>query len=164
MIPHFSPPSIEQFDLETLEQGCIEDQHSRIVFSLSLEHQHISQRLFFALLDDSREHGVAISVHPATGEVCDLMNGGGVIGYLSSSPLAPKQAVDCEIALFKFGANCVCNARVDGETFLYPGFTMTDSKRLSGIVGVERDNTRGGIGHSNVDLGVSHADLPQAVA
>ncbi len=164
MIPHFSPPSIDHFDLETLDQGCVEDSHSRITFTLSLEHQHISQRLFFALLDDSREHGVAISVHPATGEVCDVMNGGGVIGYLSSSPLAPKQSVDCEIVLFKFGANCVCNARVDGETFLYPAFTMIDTHRLSGIVGVENDNARGGIVHSNVHLEVALADLPQAVA
>lgn len=164
MIPYFPPPSIDHFDLEPLDQGCLEETHSRIAFSLSLEHQHISQRLFFALLDDSREHGVAISVHPATGEVCDVMNGGGVIGYLSNSPLTPKQSVDCEIVLYKFGANCVCNARVDGETFLYPAFTMFNSHRLNGIVGVERDNARGGIVHSNVHLDVALAELPQAVA
>jgi hypothetical protein len=164
MTPNFAAPSIERFDLETLEQACIDDSHSQVTFSLLLEHRHITQRLFFALLDDRRQHGVAISVHPATGEVCDLSNDAGVIGYLSSSPLPPNVPVDCEVTLFKFGPNCVCSARIAGETFLYPAFTLPDCPRLSAIVGVESDNVRNGIGHSNVHLDVGHADLPQQVA
>ena len=165
MIPHFAPPSIDGFELETLDQIVVDDQNSRVTLKLSLEHKHISQRLFFALMDDGRESGIAISVHPATGEVCDLVNGGGVIGYLASSPLAIHQPVECEIVLFKFGPNCVCNARVHGETFLYPAFTaVPGSLRLTALVGVEADNVRGGIDHSNVSLTSTGTDSPQAVA
>ncbi len=164
MNPHFTAPSIDRFNLETIDQVCVDDSHSRISFSLLLEHRHISQRLFFAVLDDDRTHGAAISVHPATGEVCDLINDAGVIGYLSSSPLPPRVPVDCEITVFKFGRNCVCSARVAGETFLYPAFTLPASPRLSALVGIESDNIRDGIGLQNARLVLSHAELPQAVA
>lgn len=164
MIPTFAAPSIDRFDLQTLEQASIDDSHTRITLSLLLEHHHITQRLFFALLDDQLQQGVAISVHPATGEVCDLSNDAGVVGYLASSPLPPNVPVDCEITLMKFGPNCVCSARIAGETFLYPAFALPYCPHLSAIVGVESDNVRDGIDHSQVRLTVGHAELPQRVA
>lgn len=130
-------PSLDQFQLHAIDQICLSKGHSQLTFSIELEHDHITQRVLLALLDENRERGVCVAVYPATGEVCDLTNGGGVIGYLSLSPLLPGQSIRCELLVYKFGPNCVCTARICGETFLYPAFVMEGNPRLTALVGYD---------------------------
>ena len=133
----FLPPSIGQFQLQALDQVCLTAPMARIGFSVEIEHEHITQRILLALLDEKREQGVSVAIYPATGEVCDLTNGGGVIGYLSLSPLVPHQGIPCELLLYKFGRNCVCSARILGETFLYPAFMLDGAPRMTALVGYD---------------------------
>ena len=132
-------PSISEFELHALEQVSLSDSEAQVSFTVELEHDHITRRIMFALLDENRQHGAAISIFPATGEVCDLINDGGVIGYLSMSPLMPNHPITCEILIYKFGKNWVCNVRVAGETFLYPAFMIDDPVRLTALVGHAED-------------------------
>lgn len=159
MKTHHSVPTLSQFKLHALEQACLSDSQSQVTFSVDLEHEHITQRVVIALLDESREKGAAVAIYPATGEVCDLNNGGGVIGYLSSSPLVPHQPVHCELLLYRFGRNCVCSMRAHGETFLYPAFMIEGSPRMTALVGHDSGN---GItwDHSNLTI----SETAQAVA
>lgn len=131
----FTPPLLQDYDMTALEQACSGHGESQISFTVEVEHQHLTQRLMVGLLDDQREHGVAFTIHPATGEVGDLVNGAGVIGYVSLSPLVPGQRIKAEIVIYKYGRNCVCNVRVLGETFLYPAFVLPENTRLTALVG-----------------------------
>ena len=133
-------PNLGQFHLNPLEQASIESSRSQVSFQVNVEHERMTQRILVGLLDDEQKRGAAIAIYPATGEVCDLANGGGVIGYLSSSPLMPNEMIPCEILLYKFGRNCVCSVRVQGETFLYPAFMLDDPTSLTAFVGSESEN------------------------
>jgi len=137
MNSHHFIPSLGQFKLHALEQACLGDSQSQVIFNVELEHEQITQRVVIALLDENRETGAAVAIYPATGEVCDLTNGGGVIGYLSVSPLVPHQPVRCELLLYRFGRNCVCSVRVHGETFLYPAFVIDGAPRMTALVGYD---------------------------
>lgn len=134
----FNPvPSLDQFHRHAIDQICLTEDQSQVTYSIELEHDHITQRLLFGLLDENRERGACVAIYPATGEVCDLTNGGGVIGYLSLSPLIPGQSIHCELLIYKYGPNCVCTARICGETFLYPAFVMDGHPRLTALVGYD---------------------------
>lgn len=134
----FNPvPTLDQFHLHSIEQACLNEEQSQISFSVEVEHDQITQRILIALLDENREKGACLAIYPATGEVCDLTNGGGVIGYLSLSPIIPGQSIHCELLLYKYGGTFVSTARICGETFLYPAFSMGDCTRLTALVGYD---------------------------
>jgi hypothetical protein len=128
-------PSLSEFHLHALDTAILTEEQAHITFRVELEHEHITQRVMLSLLDETRTQGAAISIYPATGEVCDLTNDGGVIGYLSDSPFSPRQPIACEISIFRFGKNWVCQANIAGETFLYPAFRMEGDVKLTAIVG-----------------------------
>lgn len=130
-------PHLEQFQLHAIDQTCLSMGQSQVTFSIELEHDHITQRVLVGLLDEERKRGACIAIYPATGEVCDLTNDGGVIGYLSLSPMMPGQSIHCELLIYKYGPNCVCTARIGGETFLYPAFVLNGSPRLTALVGYD---------------------------
>lgn len=159
MSSHHLIPSLNQFKLHALEQACLNGSQTQVSFNVEIEHEHITQRIVIALLDENRENGAAVAIYPATGEVCDLTNGGGVIGYLSVSPLVPHQPVPCELLLYRFGRNCVCSVRVHGETFLYPAFMVDGAPRMTALVGHDSGE---GIEWSHSKLTISEST--QAVA
>ena len=153
-------PTIERFNLQALDQQMVGAEQAQISFRVEIEHEHVTQRILVALLDESRRQGMAIAIYPATGEVCDLTNGGGVIGFFSSSPLEPNQPIPCELTIYKFGQNCVCSSRILGETFLYPAFMMEGSHRITALVGFDSGD---GIVWHNPELTLSSTS-PLAVA
>jgi len=153
-------PTFDQFQLHAIDQVCLGEAQSQITFSVELEHDHITQRVLVALLDENRKRGTAVAIYPATGEVCDLTNGGGVIGYLSLSPMMPGQSIHCELLIYKFGRNCICTARIAGETFLYPAFVLDGDERLTALVGYD---SGAGVQWEEESLRVV-ADSPAAVA
>ena len=132
-----SVPALDHFDFHALEQAEFSGEQLEVSFSVDVEHEHITQRLLIAILDGNRENGAAVAIYPATGEVCDLTNGGGVIGYLSVSPLVPHQPIHCELLLYRYGRNCVCSVHVHGETFLYPAFMIEGAPRMTALVGYD---------------------------
>lgn len=131
-------PDLAQFQLEELGKTPSVDQpNAEISFKVDVEPSRVTRRVVVGIQDDSRKRGITIAIYPATGEVCDLTNGGGVIGYLSKAPLNPGVPVHCDLTLYRFGKNFVCSVRVHGEIFLYPAFSMDGSARLTAFVGQE---------------------------
>lgn len=138
-------PDLDQFELEELGQTPpVDNPNAEVSFKIDVEPNRVTRRLVVGILDESRERGITIAFYPATGEVCDLTNGGGVIGYLSQTPLNPGVPVHCDLTLYRFGKNFVCSVRVHGEIFLYPAFSMDGNTKLTAFVGQEKDGRDSG--------------------
>jgi len=134
-------PDLAQFELEELGQTPPVEQHNaEVSFKVDIEPSRVTRRIVVGIQDESRKRGITVAIYPATGEVCDLSNGGGVLGYLSETPLAPGVPVPCDLTLYRFGHNFVCSVRVQGEIFLYPAFSMDGSAKLTAFVGPEKDD------------------------
>ncbi len=133
-----SIPELSQFSLEHLGQTpAVENPNAEVSFKVDIAPARVTRRVVVGILDESRKRGIAVAIYPATGEVCDLSNGGGVIGYLAKSPLAPGEPVPCDLTLYRFGQNFVCSVRIQGEIFLYPAFSLSGTARMTAFVGQE---------------------------
>lgn len=148
-------PELSQFALEELGQTpIVENPNAEVSFKVDIEPCRVTRRVFVGILDETRRRGIAVAIYPATGEVCDLSNGGGVIGYLARAPLAPGVPVPCDLTLYRFGQNFVCSVRIQGEIFLYPAFSMASTTRLTAFVGQENSPDAGQINWSHLRLDV----------
>ena len=152
---NFAIPELNQFALEELGQNpLVENPKAEVSFKVDVVPCRVTRRVVVGILDESRKRGIAVAIYPATGEVCDLSNGGGVIGYLAKAPLAPGVPVPCDLTLYRFGQNFVCSVRIQGEIFLYPAFSMASSTRLTAFVGQEEAPDAGKIGWAHLRLDV----------
>ena len=133
-------PALDQFALQAVDHVKFRGPNEELKFSVRIEPQSITNRVLVALLDPVNNQGMAVGVYPATGEVCDLCNEGGVIGYLSEAPLNPADHISCELVIYRFGKNFVCNAVINGETFLYPASSWDCSGTMTAVVGKESHN------------------------
>ena len=133
-------PTLDQFTLQAVDEIRFSGTNEEIKYSVEITAQSITNRVVVALMDQTQQKGMAIAIYTATGEVCDVSNGGGVIGYLKQAPLNPNQAIECELSIFRFGKNFVCNAVVEGETFLYPAFSCEGCAPMAALVGKECHN------------------------
>ncbi len=148
-------PELNQFVLEELGQTPLVDKpNAEVSFKIDIEPARVTRRIVVGILDESRKRGIAVAIYPATGEVCDLCNGGGVIGYLANTPLAPGMPVPCDLTLYRFGQNFVCSVRVHGEIFLYPAFSLGGAAKLTAFVGQEANSGNDRMGWSQLRLDV----------
>ena len=148
-------PELSQFVLEELGQtAAVDKQNAEVSFKVDLEPARVTRRVVVGILDESRKRGIAVAIYPATGEVCDLCNGGGVIGYLARAPLAPGVPVPCDLTLYRFGQNYVCSVRIQGEIFLYPAFALGGTAKLTAFVGQEAAGGGENVGWSHLRLDV----------
>lgn len=148
-------PELNQFVLEELGQTPLVDKpNAEVSFKIDVEPVRVTRRIVVGILDESRKRGIAVAIYPATGEVCDLCNGGGVIGYLARTPLAPGVPVPCDLTLYRFGQNYVCSVRIHGEIFLYPAFSLGGATKLTAFVGQEANSGSDRMGWSQLRLDV----------
>jgi hypothetical protein len=139
---NISIPELNQFVLEELGQtAAVDKPNAEISFKVDIKPARVTRRVVVGILDESRKRGIAVAIYPATGEVCDLCNGGGVIGYLANTPLAPGVPIACDLTLYRFGMNFICSVRIQGEIFLYPAFSLGGTTRLDAFVGQEAFGT-----------------------
>lgn len=148
-------PDLEQFQLEELGQTpAVNNQNAEVSFKVDIEPSRVTRRVVVGILDESKKRGITAAIYPATGEVCDVTNGGGVIGYLSATPLNPGVPLSCDLRLYRFGMNFVCSVWVRGEIFLYPAFSMDCNTRLTAFVGQESDGGLAKLNWSGLQLNV----------
>ncbi len=154
-------PKLSHFSLEELGLTPLVDKpNAEVSFKVDIEPARVTRRIVVGILDESRKRGIAVAIYPATGEVCDLCNGGGVIGYLSQSPLSPNTPVPCDLTLYRFGENFICSVRIHGEIFLYPAFSLNGSARLTAFVGQESvEGEKESVKWSNLRLNVIEQPL-----
>ena len=152
---NFSTPDLSQFTIEKLgETPNVDQPNAEVSFKVDLEPARVTRRILVGIQDESRKNGITVAIYPATGEVCDLSNGGEVIGYLSKAPLSPGEPVPCDLTLYRFGKNFVCSVRILGEIFLYPAFALEGNAKLVAFVGQEADSDGSQVGWSRLRLDV----------
>ncbi|MEX2578225.1 MAG: hypothetical protein WD342_04140 [Verrucomicrobiales bacterium] len=148
-------PDIDQFQLEELGQTpLVDNPKAEVSFKVDIEPARVTRRVVVGILDERRKRGITVAIYPATGEVCDLSNGGGVIGYLSKAPLNPGAPVPCDLTLYRFGSNFVCSVRVHGEIFLYPAFALDGGTKMTAFVGQEKSDDNQPLAWSRLRLDV----------
>lgn len=146
-------PDLSQFSLEELGQApSVDKPNAEVSFKVDIEPGRVTRRVVVGILDETRKRGIAVAIYPATGEVCDLVNGAGVVGYLANTPLAPGAPVPCDLTLYRFGRNFVCSVRIQGEIFLYPSFSLSGAARLTAFVGEESGAGDSGVSWSHLRL------------
>ncbi|MDF1751371.1 MAG: hypothetical protein P1U89_01215 [Verrucomicrobiales bacterium] len=133
-------PALNQFTIQAVDEIRFSGTNEEIKYSVEIIPHSITNRVVVALMDQRQLTGMAVAIYPATGEVCDVSNGGGVIGYLRNAPLNPSVPIKCELSVFRFGKNFVCSTVIDGETFLYPAFSFEPSAPMAALVGKESHN------------------------
>ncbi len=132
-------PALDQFTVQAVDRVQFSAQNEEVRLSIEIEPHSVTNRVLVAILDQER-HGMAVGIYPATGEVCDLTNGGGVIGYLRRAPLDPNRGINCNLFIYRFGSNCVCSSVIEGESFLYPAFIWETPGSMTVVVGKENHN------------------------
>lgn len=148
-------PELSQFILEELGQTpSVDKPNAEVSFKVDLEPVRVTRRVVVGIMEESRKRGIAVAIYPATGEVCDLCNGSGVIGYLANTPIAPGVPLPCDLTLYRFGQNFVCSVRIQGEIFLYPAFSLSGATRLTAFVGQESGGAGETVGWSHLRLNV----------
>ncbi|MGB0153155.1 MAG: hypothetical protein ACPGFB_03920 [Verrucomicrobiales bacterium] len=148
-------PDLDQFQLEELGQTpAVDNPKAEVSFKVDLKPSRVTRRVVVGILDESMKRGITVAIYPATGEICDVTNQGGVIGYLSRSPLNSGDPVPCDLTLYRFGKNFVCSVRINGEIFLYPAFSMDGNARLTAFVGQESEEGNEALSCSHLRLDV----------
>ncbi len=148
-------PELTDFALESLGQTpVVENPNAEVSFKVDIETGRVARRFVVGILDERRNRGIAVAIYPATGEVCDLSNGGGVIGYLAKAPLPAGTEIACDLTLYRFGQNFVCSVRIQGEIFLYPAFSLVGAASLTAFVGRENEAKDDKIAWSHLRLNV----------
>lgn len=154
---NLATPELSQFSIHALDQiTAVDHPSAEVSYRVSVEPTSITRRLVVGL-QDGEGHGISVAIFPATGEVCDLNNGGEVIGYLSSAPLMPNESIPCDLKLFRFGKNVVCSVRINGEVFLYPAFSLSGDAPLTAFIGQEDDGTESKLVWSGLQLDLLEA-------
>jgi len=157
-------PRLEQFDYTALEAVSLDaPSGSELSFQVEAIPARITQRVLVGLFHEKLKRGIAVAFFPATGEVCDLMSDGGVIGYLSNVPIIPGDPVACELKMSRFGKNIVCSVRIGGELFLYPAFVAAEEgTAFTAAVGQEEDGSNAMIGWFGAHIVVNGQSAPVA--
>ena len=157
-------PALEQFTLQAVDQVSFNAVNEELRYFIEVSPDSIMNRVLVGLMDQSRRRGMAVAIYPATGEVCDLINGEGVIGYLSEAPLKVEKPIECELKLFRFGKNFVCSAVVNGETFLYPAFCCDADAPLTAFVGQQSAQPGRAVAWNGLQIELAEANGVTAAA
>lgn len=156
--------NLDRFDYKSLDSTAIGSQSgSEASFAVDVIPARMVQRVLIGFFDEKTKKGISVAFFPATGEVCDLTNDGGVIGYLSNAPMIPGDPVSCELKISRFGKNLVCNVRINGELFLYPAYVAANEHTvLTAVVGEESDGSNAMIGWTKAHLASNSESSPVA--
>ncbi len=131
---HFQEPYLT----ETIEQPiCLDGSSMDLRLAIDVEPRCITQRVLVGLWDSASQKGIQVAVYPATGEVCDVSNGAGVLGYLSSAPVLHGDRISFEVNSSVKGENMIADITVNGETFWYPAFSVQASSEFRPRLGIE---------------------------
>jgi hypothetical protein len=101
------------------------------------------QRLFIALLEQETlamlpgSPGVGVAIDPETGAVEDLVNGGGVIGYVTTAPQDPAQRVKIVVEAQIYGKVMIPRLWVGSESVIHPAILLECGPQLAAFGGSE---------------------------
>ncbi len=133
----------QKFNVTRLHDATIPMDSGEVVFEIELRILQPGQHLFFGLLDtqqpESRvmtEHrGIGVSIDTDSGEVVDVLNGQGVIGYLNELPMAPHISTFMCLEFEKIKRIYIPKLTVGEEKILHPALHLAELPAMSLVVG-----------------------------
>ena len=136
------------FNVSHLHDAPIQMEHGEAVFEIELRLRHLDQRLFVGLLD-AREfegsgldghRGVGVSIDPESGEVFDVVNGQGIIGYLEAAPLEVNLSTFLCLEFEKIKRIFIPKLTVGEEKILHPALHLPEFRSMSLVVGTTTED------------------------
>lgn len=128
-------PISDAYGIHSVDAVRIADFRADVKFSTELRWEQIRQSLICGLLTPDYRKGIAIALDVTSGGIVDVLNGAGPLGYLSTAPLMPGQAISFALQLQKFGRNFIASVSVMGENLTYPAFVSPGEETFYAVVG-----------------------------
>jgi hypothetical protein len=129
--PHFA----DRYAVTWVEAAKIENECAAITFEAEVWNHRKGQKIFIGLLDKDLKTGVGLAIDTEGGEVIDMINDQGILGYLSEAPLAEGGPLSLRFSIDKFGTTHICSAEICGERILYPAVLLDDSYEIGAVIG-----------------------------
>lgn len=112
---------------------------SKIRFDICCDYFQLDHQLFIGLLQEatvqSPADGIGVLIDPENGEVLDLINGEGVIGYFDGAPLESWKQPQISIEMERIGSVYIPEIIVGEERILHPAIHKTEVSRLLAVAG-----------------------------
>ena len=125
----------ERFEVNRIETVHVDSESTSISFEITVEHHLAGQKIFCGLLDRDLQAGMGLAVDTMTGELIDLINNQGIIGYLNTSPITEGDPFTLRLTMDKFGSTHICSAHIAGEKILYPSVLLDSVSEIGAVVG-----------------------------
>ena len=133
----------QRFNITRIYDTMIDVENGEAAFEIELRLRHVEQKIFFGLLDTdgldrraiSRSCGIAVSIDPLSGEVVDLINSQGVIGYLEAVPLEEREPIFLCIDVEKLRSIFIPKITVGEEKILHPALHLLNQQPVGLVVG-----------------------------
>lgn len=125
----------EKFAVNRVETARLESDSASIIFEVEVHHLRVGQKIFCGLLDRELKAGVGLSIDTESGEIVDLINDQGIIGFLNAAPLPEGVPILLRLSMDKFGSTHICNAEIAGEHILYPAVLLDKVGEIGAVLG-----------------------------
>lgn len=128
----------KHFNVSHLHEATIAMDNGEVVFEIELRMRHLDQRLFIGLLDadDMAEHrGIGVSIDPDSGEIYDVVNDQGIIGYIEDAPLEVNSSMFLCLEFEKIKRIYIPKLTLGEEKILHPALHLPNVNTMSLIVG-----------------------------
>ena len=133
----------QRFNITRIYDTIIDVENGEAAFEIELRLRHLQQKIFFGLLDtdnlDSQQisptSGIAVSIDPLSGEIVDLVNSQGIIGYLEIVPLEEREAIFLCIDVEKLRSIFIPKITIGEEKILHPALHLSNHQPVSLVVG-----------------------------
>ncbi|MFP6873141.1 MAG: hypothetical protein VCA55_06475 [Verrucomicrobiales bacterium] len=133
----------QKFNVTRLHDATMPMDSGEVVFEIELRILQPGQHLFFGLLDaqqpESRvmaEHrGIGVSIDTDSGEVVDVLNAQGVIGYLDDVPMELHVSTFLCLEFEKIKRIYIPKLTVGEEKILHPALHLAELPAMSLVVG-----------------------------
>ena len=133
----------QKFNFTRLHDACIEMESGEVVFEIEMRMMQPGEHLFLGLLDAtgapsrvmSEHEGIGISINSATGEVVDVLNDQGTIGYLDEVPSSSNLSTFICLEFEKIKRIYIPKLTVGEEKILHPALHLREIPVMSLVVG-----------------------------
>jgi hypothetical protein len=133
----------QKFNVTRLHDATIQMDSGEVVFEIEMRMNLPGEHLFVGLLDAEQpespvmtEHdGIGISINSESGEVVDVLNGQGVIGYLDEFPVQSDMTTFLCLEFEKIKRIYIPKLTVGEEKILHPALHLRDIPTMSLVVG-----------------------------
>ena len=133
----------QKFNFTRLHDANIEMESGEVVFEIETRLIQPGEHLFLGLIDAtaaqsrvmSEHEGIGISINTATGEVVDVLNDQGTVGYLNELPSNSDHSTFMCLEFEKIKRIYIPKLTVGEEKILHPALHLRDIPSMSLVVG-----------------------------